>query len=118
LLRAERRGYRCRRRLFATTKTEERVIATDAIIGLRKPSAASGIAATLYPKAQPRLRRMVRNVARASPIASGMVSRSSRSRIMSAAQIATSVPEPTASPRLAAASAGPSLTPSPTMATR
>ncbi len=36
---------------------------------------------------------------------------------MSAALIATSVPEPRARPRLAAASAGPSLTPSPTIAT-
>jgi hypothetical protein len=37
---------------------------------------------------------------------------------MSAALIATSVPEPSARPRSAAASAGPSLTPSPAMATR
>ena len=37
---------------------------------------------------------------------------------MSAAPIATSVPDPRASPSSAAASAGPSFTPSPTMATR
>jgi hypothetical protein len=37
---------------------------------------------------------------------------------MSAVPIATSVPDPRASPRSAAASAGPSLTPSPTIATR
>ncbi len=103
---------------MATTKSEDSVIAAEAMIGLRKPSAASGIAAALYPKAQARLRRMVRKAARASPIASGTVSRSSRSRIMSAAEMATSVPDPRASPRSAAASAGPSLTPSPTMATR
>jgi hypothetical protein len=53
---AVRRGYRCRRRLLATTKSEDSVIAAEAMIGLRKPSAASGIAATLYPKAHPRLR--------------------------------------------------------------
>ena len=57
-------------------------------------------------------------MARASLIASGMTPRSSRSRIRSAALIATSVPVPRASPRSAAASAGPSLTPSPAMATR
>ena len=60
---------------------------------------------------------MVLNVARASLIASGTTSRSSRSKIMSAAQMATSVPEPRARPSRAAARAGPSLTPSPTMAT-
>jgi hypothetical protein len=32
---------------LATTKTEDRVIAAAARMGLRKPSAASGIAATL-----------------------------------------------------------------------
>ena len=61
---------------------------------------------------------MVASVARASRIASGMTPRSSLSRIRSAALIATSVPEPSARPRSAAASAGPSLTPSPAMATR
>ena len=35
------------RRLFQTTKTEERVIAAEATMGLRKPSAASGRAARL-----------------------------------------------------------------------
>ena len=93
-------------------------MAAEAMIGLRYPSAASGSAATLYPNAQARLRRMVRKAARASPIASGTIRRSSRSKIMSAAPMATSVPDPTASPRSAAAIAGPSLTPSPTMATR
>jgi hypothetical protein len=51
-------------------------------------------------------------------MASGTTRRSSLSRIRSAAQIATSVPAPTAMPRSAAASAGPSFTPSPTMAIR
>jgi len=64
------------------------------------------------------LARIVPKVARDSLIASGTQRRSSRSRITSAAQIATSVPEPSASPRLAAARAGPSLIPSPTIATR
>ena len=44
-------------------------MAAEATIGLRKPSAASGSAAMLYPNAQPRLRRMVRYVARARLIA-------------------------------------------------
>jgi len=92
-------------------------MAAEATMGLRKPSAASGSAATLYPNAHPRLRRMVLKVARARPIASGTARRSSRSRIRSAALIATSVPDPRASPRSAAASAGASLTPSPTIAT-
>src|SRR5580704_7602558 len=105
------------RTLLPTTKTDDAAIAAPAISGLRNPAAASGIAAMLYPNAQARLRRMVASVARASLIASGTVPRSSRSRIISAAQMATSVPEPMASPRSAAASAGPSLTPSPTMAT-
>ena len=61
---------------------------------------------------------MVASVARASLIASGITPRSSRSKIRSAALSATSVPVPSASPRSAAASAGPSLTPSPAMATR
>ena len=61
---------------------------------------------------------MVASVARASLIASGITARSSRSKIRSAALIATSVPEPSAIPRSDAASAGPSLTPSPAMATR
>ena len=75
-------------------------MAAEARIGLRKPSAASGIAATLYPNAHARLRRMVRNVARASLIASGTAPRSSRSRIRSAAQIATSVPGPEGQPEV------------------
>jgi hypothetical protein len=61
---------------------------------------------------------MVARVARASRIASGITPRSSRSKIRSAALIATSVPVPSAIPRSAAASAGPSLTPSPAIATR
>ena len=38
---------RCSRRLLATTKAEESVIAAEAMTGLRKPAAASGIAAAL-----------------------------------------------------------------------
>ena len=60
--------------------------------GLRKPSAASGIAATLYPNAHTRLRRITVKAARASVSASGTASRPSLSRIMSAAPMATSVP--------------------------
>ena len=39
--------YRLRRNEFATTDTEEKAMAAAAIIGLRRPNAARGIAATL-----------------------------------------------------------------------
>ena len=38
---------RRRRRLFQTTKTEDRVMAAAATSGLSKPTAASGMASTL-----------------------------------------------------------------------
>jgi hypothetical protein len=44
----DRTGANARnRRLFSTTNTEENAIAAPAIMGLRNPNAASGIAATL-----------------------------------------------------------------------
>ena len=49
-MRAEEAGEaekRRRRRLFQTTKTEDRVMVAAARMGLRKPSAASGMASTL-----------------------------------------------------------------------
>jgi hypothetical protein len=38
---------RCNRRLFHSTNVDDNVIAAEASNGLRKPSAASGIIATL-----------------------------------------------------------------------
>ena len=67
--------------------------------------------------AQARLPWIVFSVLRANPIAAATTHRSSRTMIRSAALIATSVPEPTARPRSAAANAGASFTPSPTIAT-
>jgi hypothetical protein len=55
---------------------------------------------------------------RASRIASAAARRSPETSVRSDASIATSVPVPIASPRSACASAGASLTPSPTIATR
>ena len=48
-----------RRRALVITDTELKLIAAAAIIGLRMPNAASGIAAALYANAQNRLPRMV-----------------------------------------------------------
>ena len=99
------------------TKPDEKAIAAPAIRGLRRPQAANGIAATLYPNAHKRLPRMVFRVLRARLMAVATTRRSSRTMMRSAALSATSVPEPTARPRSALTSAGPSLIPSPTMAT-
>ena len=60
---------------------------------------------------------MVRRVLRANRMASAAERRSPRTRVMSAASMATSVPVPIARPRSAWARAAASLTPSPTMAT-
>src|SRR5699024_6780597 len=92
---------RRRRRLLPTTNTEENAIAAPAIIGLSSPAAASGIAATLYPNAQNRLPLIVPSVRRESRIASAALRRSPRTRVMSAASMATSVPVPMARPRSA-----------------
>ena len=61
---------------------------------------------------------MLRMVARDRPIAVTTPASEPEMRVMSAASIATSVPVPMASPTSAAASAGASLMPSPTMPTR
>jgi hypothetical protein len=50
---------RRRRRLLLTTNTLEKAIAPAAMIGLSRPATASGIAATLYAKAQKRLASIV-----------------------------------------------------------
>ena len=60
---------------------------------------------------------MVASVRRDSRIASAAARRSPRTRVRSAASMATSVPVPMARPRSAWASAAASFTPSPTMAT-
>ena len=111
------RRKRARRRLLVTTETEEKAMAAPAMIGLRSPATASGMAAVLYPKAQPRFWRMVRNVRRERRMAVATPSSSAESRVMSELSMATSVPVPMAMPRSAWTRAGASLTPSPTMAT-
>src|SRR5690606_28015395 len=85
-----------RRRLLPTTNTLENAIAAPASIGFSSPSAASGIAAVLYAKAQNRLPLMVERVRRDRRIASAAARRSPRTRVMSPASIATSVPVPIA----------------------
>src|SRR5215218_3184571 len=102
---------------FETTKTLENAIAAAATIGFRYPAIASGIEATLYAKAQKRLPLIVASTRRESLIASTAALRSPETSVRSEASIATSVPVPIAIPRSACASAGASLTPSPTIAT-
>src|SRR5581483_11290505 len=108
---------RRRRRLFVTTNREEAAIAAAATIGSSRPATASGMAATLYTNAQKRLPLIVRSVLRARRMASAAARRSPETSVRSDASMATSVPVPIASPRSAWASAGASLTPSPTIAT-
>src|SRR6266542_2965830 len=67
--------------------------------------------------AQPRFWRILRSVPRPIASAVGMSSGSERISTTSAVSMATSVPAPMAIPRSAAARAGASFTPSPTMAT-
>ena len=55
---------------FVTTNTDENAIAPAAITGFSSPNAASGIAATLYAKAQNRLPLIVASVRRDRAIAS------------------------------------------------
>src|SRR5690606_13103600 len=108
---------RRRRRLFSTTNTELKAIAAPASIGASRPRAASGIAATLYAKAQNRFVRMTPSVLRERRTASPATRRSLRTSVTSLASVATSVPVPMAIPRSACAGAAASLTPSPTIAT-
>src|SRR6266550_6872814 len=109
---------RLSRRLLVTTNSDEAAIAAAAMMGLSKPATATGMAATLYANAQKRFPLIVRRVRRASAIASAAARRSPETNVRSLASIATSVPVPIARPRSACASAGESLTPSPTIATR
>src|SRR6266508_303132 len=105
------------RRPFVPTNTLEKAIAPAATIGLRSPATPSGMAATLYAKAQNRCVLIVARTRRASRIASGAARRSPDTSVRSPASMATSVPVPMAMPRSACASAGASLIPSPTTAT-
>ena len=74
-------------------------MAIPAITGLSSPATASGMAATLYAKAQKRFALIVRSVLRASRIASAAPRRSPETSVRSLASIATSVPVPIAIPR-------------------
>src|SRR2546427_9061471 len=76
---------RRRRRLFVATKRLD----AAAIIGLRSPATASGIAATLRANAQNRFPLIVRSVLRASRIASAAARRSPDTSVRSDASIAT-----------------------------
>ncbi len=71
----------------------------------------------LKTKAQARFSLILRVVARARPMACGTSAGSPRIKAMPAVSMATSVPVAMARPRSAAAKAGASLTPSPTIAT-
>src|SRR5215831_19106885 len=103
------------RSALPTTVTELVAIATAARTGGRIPAAASGTSSRLYPKAQPRFWRMMRRVARARVTASATAPTPPWTRVMSAATIAAPVPLATAMPMSAAARAGASLIPSPTI---
>ena len=71
----------------------------------------------MTPREMPRFWRMMARLARLSPTAKGSLPRSSAMRATSAVSRATAVPAPPmAMPTVAAARAGASFTPSPTMA--
>ena len=75
---------------------------------------ASGMLSMLYKHAQMRFRRIVPQIARERCSAATTSSRSERMSTMSAASIATDVPDERAMPTDAATSDGESLIPSPT----
>ena len=112
------RPSRTSRRLLSTTTRLENPMATAATSGSRSPAAARGKAERLYPMAQPKFCTMTAEVEPAIPTAAGTPSRSLPSRATSLLAIADSEPLPTAHPTSAAARAGASLTPSPTIITR
>ena len=103
-----------------TTLTEENAIAAPASMGCmykpkgRKKPIASGMPRTLYMHAQTRYQRMTEKNLRERCRAATTSRRSDRIRTMSAASIATDVPEESAMPTVAATRAGESLMPSPT----
>ena len=105
---------------LVTTLTELNAIIAPAIIGCKwmpngkKMPMASGIPRTLYTHAHAKLRLMVLKIVRERSRAATTSRRSERIRTISAASIATEVPDESAIPTVAAASAGESLIPSPT----
>src|SRR5688572_21485304 len=113
----KRNRQRLRLSALVTTVTLLSAIAAPATIGVRPPIAASGMPSTLNRKAQTRFCTILRLVARARSMAAGASSGSPRIKATPAVSIATSVPVAMAIPRSAAAKAGASLIPSPTMAT-
>lgn len=107
-------------RELSTTLRLENAIAAPAIIGcMCSPSGknrpiASGMQNKLYRHAHTRFLLIVPSVFRERSSAATMSSRSGRMRTMSAASTAMDVPDESAIPTVAAASAGESLIPSPT----
>ena len=103
-----------------TTLTLENAIAAPAIIGCRlqprgrKKPMANGMPRMLYIHAQMRFRLIVEKILRDRCRAATTSSRSERIKTMSAASIATVVPDESAMPTEAATRAGESLIPSPT----
>src|ERR1700726_2255292 len=110
-------GIRSRRSEFSTTRTLEPAITAAASTGCRRPSAARVSAIRLYPNAHSRLVRIVIRTARATSTTHGSIHNPSRGKTKPAVSRARSVAEPTAIPISASASTGPSLRPSPTIAT-
>lgn len=103
-----------------TTLTLENAIAAPAIIGCklqprgRKKPMANGMPRMLYIHAQMRFRLIVEKILRDRCRAATTSSRSERIKTISAASIATVVPDESAMPTEAATRAGESLIPSPT----
>ena len=93
-------------------------MARAATSGSRSPAPARGSAARLYPMAQPKFWTITPEVDAAMATAAGTPLRSLPSRATSLVAMATSEPVPTAQPTSAAARAGASFTPSPTITTR
>ena len=86
------------RRALDTTVTEEKAMAVPAIIGLRRPAAANGIPIQLKIRAQKRFCLILVKVLRLKLIACTNELRSLRTKTISAASTAMSVPDPMAKP--------------------
>src|SRR5438874_3401586 len=114
-----------KRSAFVITETDERLIASAAMIGLNSQPirgystpAANGIANALYPNANSRFWRMLCTVASLKRRARTIPRRSPFTSVTCALSMAISVPVPIAMPTSACASAGASLMPSPAIATQ
>lgn len=114
---------RFRSRELRTTKSDEPNMRTQAICGVmttcwrQKIPEATGRAQMLNRKAHMKLNQMVLSVSLESARKDSRSESSLRTSTMSAASTVTFCPAPMATPRSAAARAGASLMPSPTMAT-